>query len=543
MTTMMDQHPRIPRKTSDLCGVKVLVLAAHPDDESFACGGAIALHRQRHDPVKVVVISDGGRWLWDDGTAPADYAARRRGEVKRACAVLGVDDLELWDLPDGELAEAGLDERIAELLANERPELVYAPSPDDCHDDHRAVAAALWRAVPAAGIPLRIAFHDFSLPLAVNTLVDISAVVEIKRQACDCYRSQLEHLNYTEIALALNRYRSLTVAATSEWAEGYLVVDPAVYRPWASPSTRGGPAPVSSAGNHEDAPLVSVVVRTRDRPLLLGHALASLAAQTWRPLELIVVNDGGTDVTSVIAQAAADLDCQIIENVEARGRSAAGNQGVARARGCYVAFLDDDDLFHPSHLEHLVRDLQSAGPAVVYGDAEIGAYELAGDRIATVAEPRPFPTRDFDADWLQVRNYIPLDCALFPRELWDRAGGFDESLDALEDWDLWLRMAAHSPFRRVAGVSATIRVFGDHRHDFITATTRVYAKHREFWTPANLAERIWPRLQLLEERASSTAAGDHSPGLARMALRLLLRLTPLRLKHWLNLRLQAYRRW
>ena len=96
---------------------------------------------------------------------------------------------------------------------------------------------------------------------------------------------------------------------------------------------------------------------------------------------------------------------------------------------------------------------------------------------------------------------------------------------------------------RIEGVSATIRVFADHRHDFISAMTQVYAKHQDYWTPTNLAERIWPRVQRLEHRAISAIGEEPAAGPVHIALRLLLRVIPVRLKHWLNCRLQAYRRW
>jgi LmbE family N-acetylglucosaminyl deacetylase/glycosyltransferase involved in cell wall biosynthesis len=516
----------------------VLVLAAHPDDEALACGGTIALHRQRNDPVKVVYATDGERWIWP-GNAPHDYRHRRAQEAEQAAAVLGVRDTEHWHLADGELGGAAeLADRVAALLHSYQPTLVYAPAAEDCHDDHRALAAALWQAVVQTGFSVRIAFHDFSLPLAINTLVDISPVIDTKRRACNCYRSQLEHLPYTDIALALNQYRSLSVRPGCQWAEGFLVVSSADYLTPTPPSQQATSEAVATTAAVNDRPLVSLVVRTRDRPQLLSQALASVAAQTWRPIEVVVVNDGGVDVRPIVEQAAAPLQPRLLSNQSPKGRSAAGNLGMAAANGELAGFLDDDDLLAPEHIEKLVTNLHAKGPAVVYSDCEIGAYTLIGDRVATVAAPRPFAAWEFDRDWLLMRNYIPMISVLFPRSLWHQVQGFDEALASLEDWDLWLRMSRHLEFRRVSGITATIRLFEHQHHDFVASATRVFEKNAELWTPENIAERLWPRIQRLA--AQPTAAGDTDPATGFRLAKALLRFVPFRLKHWLNLRLRHY---
>jgi glycosyltransferase involved in cell wall biosynthesis len=95
------------------------------------------------------------------------------------------------------------------------------------------------------------------------------------------------------------------------------------------------------------APRVSVVVRTKDRPRLLGEALASLRAQTFQDFEVIVVNDGGVPPAG-LDPAGAGL--RVVTTEPPHGRSRALDTGLRAARGRFVAYLDDDDLFLPHHL-------------------------------------------------------------------------------------------------------------------------------------------------------------------------------------------------
>jgi glycosyltransferase involved in cell wall biosynthesis len=113
-------------------------------------------------------------------------------------------------------------------------------------------------------------------------------------------------------------------------------------------------------------PSVSVVVPTHDRPDTLREALASIAAQTYDDLEAIVVNDAGADVRAVVDTFPF---ARLVEHEQNRGLAGARNTGIRAARGTYVAYLDDDDIFLPEHLGTLVSVLESTGAAVAYGDA------------------------------------------------------------------------------------------------------------------------------------------------------------------------------
>src|SRR5574337_1017696 len=127
---------------------RVLVLAPHADDESLGCGGALALHHRQGDGVKVVVATDGAAGDPLGYYKDYDYRELRRGEARRAAAILGINELVFWGYPDGKLAEArDLSERLASLLAADRPDIVYRPSTREIHPDQWALGAGVEEAL------------------------------------------------------------------------------------------------------------------------------------------------------------------------------------------------------------------------------------------------------------------------------------------------------------------------------------------------------------------------------------------------------------
>ncbi|MDD5564279.1 MAG: glycosyltransferase family 2 protein [Thermoanaerobaculaceae bacterium] len=199
--------------------------------------------------------------------------------------------------------------------------------------------------------------------------------------------------------------------------------------------------------------LVSVIIRTKDRPRLLGEAVASVAAQTHQPVEAIVVNDGGVDVGSVVGAFGGRLDCRLVNLRPGRGRSAAANAGVAAARGAWVGFLDDDDLLLPDAVATLL-DATGGGGGVPYGRVD-AYFHPEGE------PPRLFRvfSRPFDPDALLFENFIPVNACLIPAGVLRDIGGMDERLECFEDWDLFLRLSDRLPFRHVDRQVAEYRIF------------------------------------------------------------------------------------
>lgn len=211
-----------------------------------------------------------------------------------------------------------------------------------------------------------------------------------------------------------------------------------------------------------DAPHVSVVLRTKDRPYLLKQALASLANQTLMDFEVLVVNDGGVDVAPVLEAFFPYITVKYIETAPPRGRSAALNAGSARASGRYITYLDDDDVVYPTHLEHLLSALSSSGGyRVSYSDVN-KALCWSDSRRDAVLERTQFARREFDPNALLVENWIPIMSFMHATDCLRAVGGFDEELGIFEDWDLLIRLAQAYSFHHVPRITCEYRFrFGE----------------------------------------------------------------------------------
>ena len=203
---------------------------------------------------------------------------------------------------------------------------------------------------------------------------------------------------------------------------------------------------------------VSLVIATFNHARLLGEALDSALAQTLRGVDVVVVDDGSTDDTPAVL-ARYGTSVRVVRQPN-RGLAAARNAGIAAARGTSLAFLDADDVIAPTKLaEQLAALEQAPGVGWTYCDTMIETT-ATGEKM-TASERFGYGARTLDG-WLfpeLVRgNFIPAIAPLVRRSLIDAAGGFGESLTALEDWDLWLRIALLAEARYTPAVLATYRV-------------------------------------------------------------------------------------
>jgi len=212
------------------------------------------------------------------------------------------------------------------------------------------------------------------------------------------------------------------------------------------------------------SPLVSVVVRTRNRPSLLREALDSLRAQTFTDFETLLVNDGGERPPDDALHPAPGVGLTLLDREPPHGRAIALNAGLDAARGRYIAYLDDDDLFRPEHLETMTRFLSGSDEYhVVYGDVEQIEQTLGEDGRYRDGRRLTVYGRPFDAHRLLSSNYIPL-IGLVHRRTEER---YDPAFDVFEDWDFLIRLAERWRFHRIERITATYRV----RNDLSNATT------------------------------------------------------------------------
>jgi glycosyltransferase involved in cell wall biosynthesis len=203
-----------------------------------------------------------------------------------------------------------------------------------------------------------------------------------------------------------------------------------------------------------EAPLISVVVPVynacRTDPEFLRKALASVCSQTYRHLELLIVDDGSTDATRTICAQFMESHNTLpilYFSKENGGQSSARNFGIARARGDFVSFLDQDDMFYPEKLERVVALL--GGVDLVYTDADtIDAEDQILIREIHQAHRLgwPHPKRTVE-DVLFKDVFVMPGVMTLRRDLLQRVGGFDESLSGYEDDDLFLRLFLNGTVR------------------------------------------------------------------------------------------------
>jgi hypothetical protein len=190
-------------------------------------------------------------------------------------------------------------------------------------------------------------------------------------------------------------------------------------------------------------PEVSVVIPTRNRwPLLSTHALPSALAQEDVNLEVIVVDDASTDETARgLAEVASPLLRVIrIEPADrpagSRTTGRARNRGIEAARGEWLAFLDDDDIWAPRKLATQLEAARIAGASFVYSRVVVVDEHKRVVGVQALPDPRSLH------DLMLLGNHVPGggSGAIARADDVRRVGGFDESLVYVEDWDLWIRL-------------------------------------------------------------------------------------------------------
>jgi len=186
------------------------VISPHPDDESIGCGGAIRGHVVEGVSVRVVFLTSGEKG--GHGRSPAETIRIREIEAKAAARVLGVESVEFWHEPDGDVCASGaLVARLGDLLRQWRPQVIYVPHDQEMHPDHRAACRLVRRAVnmafPRIHRPTVMQFEVWTPLQGIDHIVDVSRYMKVKMAAIRAYRSQCAVMRLDEAILGLNRYR------------------------------------------------------------------------------------------------------------------------------------------------------------------------------------------------------------------------------------------------------------------------------------------------------------------------------------------------
>ncbi len=172
------------------------------------------------------------------------------------------------------------------------------------------------------------------------------------------------------------------------------------------------------------SPKVAIIIPCHEHAAALRRTLAGVRNQTFKDIEVMVVDDGSSDHPEAVVKDFSDLPIRVIRFETNRGAPAARNEGARLSTVPYLLFLDADATLRPGAVASMAAALEAQADAdFVYGDFQWGRKAFRG--------------KPFDVDALKKANYIHTSSLLrrstFP--------GFDESLKRFQDWDLWLTMA------------------------------------------------------------------------------------------------------
>lgn len=242
---------------------------------------------------------------------------------------------------------------------------------------------------------------------------------------------------------------------------------------------------------------VGAVIATRDRPALAVRAARNALAQTHPLTELVVVDDGSVPPLRLPHDLASDARVDLVRLDRSRGRGAARNVGLAALSTPLVAFLDDDDLWHPGKTAVQVAALRACGPEV----AAVGTAFRLWSRPVRVSVPpseHAMPLALLESFGVCTSTVLARRAALL------EVGGFAEHLARCEDWDLWVRLADR---HRITGLPEILV----ERDDSPTPAWELYEAWRQ------MRAVLEPRLAGLSrrERARVEAVHDFTAGIYR----------------------------
>ncbi|OQA03858.1 MAG: GalNAc(5)-diNAcBac-PP-undecaprenol beta-1,3-glucosyltransferase [Planctomycetes bacterium ADurb.Bin401] len=198
---------------------------------------------------------------------------------------------------------------------------------------------------------------------------------------------------------------------------------------------------------------VSIIVPTHNRPQTLARALDSISRQTYKSIEVIVVNDGGCDVQDIINAFSEKIEIKYFIHQTSKGPGAARNTAIENAGGKYITYLDDDDIIYPEHIQTLADFLEASEYKAAYTDAyrilqeeRNGKYEIIAKEI--------FHSQDFNRDYFLVASYIAVQSIMHQKACFEKSGYFDASLTTHEDLDLWIRLSHWYDFAHIKKVTS-----------------------------------------------------------------------------------------
>jgi glycosyltransferase involved in cell wall biosynthesis len=233
-------------------------------------------------------------------------------------------------------------------------------------------------------------------------------------------------------------------------------------------------------------PAITIATRTQNRSELLPRVRAGLLAQTRKDLEWVILNDGGEregPEREAEAARAAGLVVHLHHSAQPLGRSAAANAAVRKGTGRYVLLHDDDDSLAPAFLEKTSGQLD-ANPKLAGAVAWMWRIEERwDDKDVKEIGRRPFepPFESlYLADMVMRNRFAPI-ALLYRRDAFEAVGGYDETMDLLEDWDFNLRLMLRGDLGVVPEPLAHYHIRTNVADEGHRMANTVHAKESEHW--------------------------------------------------------------
>ncbi|PRX46306.1 glycosyltransferase family 2 protein [Salegentibacter salegens] len=234
-------------------------------------------------------------------------------------------------------------------------------------------------------------------------------------------------------------------------------------------------------------PLISIILPVYNGERYLNVAIESCLSQSYTNLELIIVNDASNDLSLEISKSYANRDSRIriIDNKENKKLPICLNIGHNEAKGDFITWTSDDNIFHPDALAIMFKKLQKESADLVYCD-----YLIINKDSEVIGQSRLKPL-----EFLLFYGVVGA-CFLYKKEVYLRNRGYRENLFLVEDYDFWLRALKHSDFVRI-----DIPAFYYYRYHPLSLTERM--KSDEF-----LREKFLKNLRLLYENLFSESSSE-----------------------------------
>ena len=192
---------------------------------------------------------------------------------------------------------------------------------------------------------------------------------------------------------------------------------------------------------------VSAIITTRNRCDLLEHAIRSVCAQTVKDIECIVVDDASVDETQKRYEHDPRIVYVRIDAKDSHGGNYARNQGLARATGEFVSFLDDDDEWLPEKIEKQLALYEQHPNSVIFCGRNFKKVNGGTVQSLQVIPPQKFSG---NLSRLICTTYVTsTSCLFFPKRLLDQIGNFDEKLTFWQEYELCIRLAQVAEFHFV----------------------------------------------------------------------------------------------